>query len=956
MKGTALLLLLHFFYTSVTAQETYWQQQVNYTISVTLNDTAHELDGFEQIQYINNSGDTLRFIWIHLWPNAYKNDRTAFTDQTLENGSTDFYFADNDKRGYINRLSFKVDGTVSVMEDHPQHQDIIKLLLPSPLAPKQRCKIETPFHVKLPFNFSRGGHIGQAYQITQWFPKAAVYDRMGWHEMPYLDQGEFYSDFGNYEVAITLPANYIVAATGEIIKDSTQPAMDGNRFVKAEPPVKKQKQHFLAPPPKAATVVTIPSAQNLRTVVYRQNDVIDFAWFADKSFIIQKDTLALPSGRIIQVAAYSLPATPGKDYWTNTVKYIKKTIVTRSRLIGEYPYNTVSTVQANVPYFGGMEYPTITLIPGMKTERAVESVIEHEVGHNWLYGILATNERAHPWMDEGMDNYYKSRYAYEPEPVKIKKKGDNDFWKERMPSDYNKFMLHNVIAAHKGQPVETPAPKFSGVNYGLTAYYKASQWMGLLQQTLGTAMFDSCVREYYRQWKFKHPYPNDFKKIVEKVSGKNVDNEFALLAKKEALPNTSLARITKLASFFSFKDTDRYKYIFISPVAGFNIYDKLMVGAAVHNYTLPSEKFQFFLAPLYATGSKQLNGIGTLNYHWYPNNSFQKIDIGLNGSRFSSNHSMDTTGKKIFENFYRAVPFVTFHFKHGARSSLSTSLDIRSFIIGEKQFSNYDYIIGSDSLNFYPKSFSNNTRYINQLTFAAANSRVLYPYSYQLQVQQGDGFYRINATGNYFFNYAKGGGMHLRLFAAKFGYIGGRNNTAYGYLPKLLAGDGTDDYTNSNYFLGRTASTAFGDLTVQNGGLAAQQVMIQNTGGLKLRLDPYGSVQGYSENWVAAMNVNSSLPGKLFPFKLPLKIFFDAGTYSEAWGKNAFTPRFLYVGGLQLTLFKNVLNIYAPLIYSNVFKDQLKTDTEANKFFKKVTFSIDLQQLTLKKLFPQFAF
>ena len=198
--------------------------------------------------------------------------------------------------------------------------------------------------------------------------------------------------------------------------------------------------------------------------------------------------------------------------------------------------------------------------------------------------------------------------------------------------------------------------------------------------------------------------------------------------------------------------------------------------------------------------------------------------------------------------------------------------------------------------------------------------------------------------------------MELRLFAAKFGYIGERNNTAYLYQPKLLAGNGVDDYTNSNYFLGRTASSAFGDVLVKNGGIAAQQVMIQNTGGLKLRLDPYGSVQGYSENWVAAVNVNTTLPEKIFPVKLPLKIFFDAGTYSEAWGKNSFTPRFLYVGGLQLTLFKNVLNIYAPLIYSNVFKDQLKTDAEANKFFKKITFSIDLQNLTLKKLFPQFAF
>ena len=955
MKRTALLVLLHFFYLTLAAQGKYWQQQVNYTISVSLNDQVHELNGFEQMLYINNSDDTLHFIWIHLWANAYKNDRTAFTDQMLENGSTDFYFSDNDQRGYINRLNFKVDGTIATMIDHPQHQDIIKLLLPLPLAPNKSCTIETPFHVKLPYNFSRGGHIGQSYQITQWYPKAAVYDKKGWHEMPYLDQGEFYSDFGNYEVSITLPANYIVASTGEIIKDSTQPAMDGNGFAKIEPAVKQKKSFW--PEKKIAPVVSIPSAHNMRTVVYRQNEVIDFAWFADKNFIVKKDTLALPSGRIINVAAYTLPAKPENDLWKNAVKYIKKTVLTRGRLIGEYPYNTVSTVQADVPYSGGMEYPTVTLISAMKSERAVESVIEHEVGHNWLYGILASNERDHPWMDEGMSTYYKSRYNYEPEPpVKIKKKADNDFWKDRMPDNYSDLHLRTAVAEKKDQPIETASEIFSVPNYNLTAYYNTGQWMKLLEKTLRKEMFDSCMRAYYRQWKFKHPYPEDFKAAVENTVGKNLDNEFSLLSKKGSFSNTNFKRPTKLASFFSFKDTDKYKYIFISPAIGVNMYDKLMLGLAIHNYTFPAEQFQFFLAPMYATGSKQLNGIGTLNYHWYPGNNFHKIEIGLNGSRFSSNHSLDTTGKKIFENYYRAVPFVRFHFKHGSRSSLATYLDIRSIIIGEKNFDNYDYIVGSDSANLYPKSFSNTTRYINQLTFAAENTRVLYPYSYQLQLQQGDGFYRINATGNYFFNYTKGGGMELRLFAAKFGYIGERNNTAYLYQPKLLAGNGVDDYTNSNYFLGRTASSAFGDVLVKNGGIAAQQVMIQNTGGLKLRLDPYGSVQGYSENWVAAVNVNTTLPEKIFPVKLPLKIFFDAGTYSEAWGKNSFTPRFLYVGGLQLTLFKNVLNIYAPLIYSNVFKDQLKTDAEANKFFKKITFSIDLQNLTLKKLFPQFAF
>lgn len=966
MKATGLLFFCSFFYILAAAQKPYWQQQVNYSISVSLNDTEHTLDGQETMEYFNNSDDTLHFIWIHLWANAYKNDRTAFTEQQLINGTTDFYFSNEEDKGYINRLAFKVNGTIAVKEDHPQHQDIIKLLLPSPLAPKQSCKIETSFHVKLPYTFSRGGHIGQSYQITQWYPKAAVYDKKGWHEMPYLDQGEFYSDFGNYEVSITLPENYIVAATGELIKESIQPATGDKKLIEVTPATKEKKPFLVRK--KEPAVAPILSSNTLKTVVYKQSDVIDFAWFADKRFIVKKDSLALPSGRIISVTVYSLPATEKNDVWKNAVQYIKKAVLSRSNLIGEYPYNTMTVVQSEMEYTGGMEYPTITVLSGLKKERDVESVIEHEVGHNWFYGVLATNEREHPWMDEGMNTYYNHyRYTLEPAPVVIKKKGDADFWDTRMPTDNDLFGLDNVTEEKKDQPIETTSEKLSSYNYKLIVYYKASQWMKWMEITLGKNIFDSCMQEYYRQWKFKHPYPEDLKAIMEKVSGKNLDFDFSGLnsskrggrykeVKKTILTGPSpydgniklpSDRKTKLTSFFSLKDTDKYKYIFISPAAGYNMYDKFMIGVMLHNYTLPEEKFQFLIAPLYATGSKQLNGIAKLNYHWFNQNA-NRIEFGVNFSHFSSKYSLDTNNKKTFESFYKTVPYVQYHLEKAPRSSLSRWFDLRTFIITEKVFDGFDTA-------FRPATTISATRYINQLSYNAENTRALYPYSYQLQIQQGDGFMRGNVTGNYFFNYRKTGGMQLRLFASMFRFVGNQKATAYLYEPKLMAANGTDDYTYSNYFLGRTASTSNGETPVKNAGIAAQQVMIQNSGGFKFRADQFTSIQGYSEKWVAAINLNSTLPENLFPVKIPLKIYFDVGTYREAWQKNSATSKFLYAGGLQLSIFKNVLNIYAPLIYSSSIKNELKTDPVNNTFFKRITFSIDIQNLSIKKLFPQFA-
>ncbi|HEU4858743.1 MAG TPA: M1 family peptidase, partial [Chitinophagaceae bacterium] len=244
-----------------------------------MNDKDHTLDGFEKIEYINNSPDTLKFIWFHLWPNAYKNDKTAFTDQSLENGSTKFYFSSKEDHGYINRLEFKVNNQTAATEDHPEHIDIVKLVLPSALLPGQTIIITTPFHVKLPYNFSRGGHDGESYQATQWYPKPAVYDKKGWHPIPYLDQGEFYSEFGNFDVSITLPENYVVAATGELQSEEEKNWLLTRSSFSWEPIKEKIKTKYGQT--KTTTQLFPTSSAELKTLRFIQSHVHDFAWFAD---------------------------------------------------------------------------------------------------------------------------------------------------------------------------------------------------------------------------------------------------------------------------------------------------------------------------------------------------------------------------------------------------------------------------------------------------------------------------------------------------------------------------------------------------------------------------------------------------------------------------------------------------------------------------------------------------
>lgn len=948
MKKTIFLILISLCkISSIFSQTNYWQQQVNYTIDVTLNDNTNTLDGFVKMDYFNNSPDSLKFIWIHLWPNAYKNDRTAFSDQLLLNGRTDFYFSNENDRGYINRLDFKVNSIAAQTQYDTAYQDILKLILPQTLPPQSSIKIETPFHIKLPFNFSRSGHVGQTYQITQWYPKPAVYDKTGWHPLPYLDQGEFYSEFGNYKVQINLPANYIVAATGELVKESTE--INTLPVTRITTEIKKTPKHPPFLQKKQVEKIITPSSQNIKTLVYKQDNVHDFAWFANKDFIYVSDTLQLTDNKIIKVAAYFEPDQ--KKYWKKSLQFIKQSILTRSAYLGPYPYNTATAVGAKIGFDGGMEYPTITSISPIESELELEKVIEHEIGHNWNYGILATNERNYPWMDEGINSYYDTRYWESGHSITKETIPTKGFLENRLPDNQQKFAALNLYSAQKDQPIATDAASFTPENYNAIAYYKTAEWMKLLQNNVGLAIFDSAMHQFYQQWKFKHPYPQDFQKVIENVSGKNLDSIFLLLHTKGPLPADKIKKDIKLTGFFNFKDTDKHHYIFVAPALGANIYDKLMVGILVHNYTLPAEKFQYIAAPLYATGSKQLNGLARISYHWYPGKNTQKIELALSAETFSGNNFTDSNKNTKAFRFSKIVPSLKYIFPiKNALSHSSKFIQWKTFFIKEQGllFSR-DTILQQDNIT-YPTA----GRYLNQLRFVLTNSRILYPYKTELLAEQGEGFARLAFTGNYYFNYIKSGGMNVRLFAGKFFYLGDKTFLKQfetdAYHLNMSGPKGYEDYTYSNYFAGRNEFEGF----------ASQQIMNRD-GFFKVRTDLLSSKTGKTDNWLIAANFTTDIPKSInilqvLPVKIPLKAFLDVGTYAESWQKNAATGRFIYDAGLQLSFFKDVVQVYIPLLYSKVYRDYFKSTITEKRFLKNISFSIDIQNFRLKKILPQIAF
>lgn len=509
-----------FFSLNSHAQNSYWQQEVNYTIAVSLDDKSNSLKGNMSLQYINHSPDTLSFIYFHLWPNAYKNETTALANQLVTDIESKQKLV-NAERGFIDSLNFTVNGSTAVIEKDSQDIDVIKLALPSPLLPAQSITIATPFYIKLPSYFSRSGYDQQQYMICQWYPKPAVYDRKGWHAFPYLDQGEFYSEFGSFKVSITIPSAYVVGATGTL---QTQKELNKYKAIGALNYKNK----------KVVTSYKPENTTGFKTLQFFAENVHDFAWFADKDFVIQYDTLALSSGNIVDVFSYYQPN--GNKEWNQSISFIEDAVSRYSGWIGEYPYPTVAAVEGpkNLSS-GGMEYPMITLITSPDAQKeGLDAVIAHEVGHNWFYGVLASNEREHPWMDEGLNTYFQFRYEAE-------KYRSNSVFGTSLPEEVKKLsadeFLARIMYAMNSLPAKPPIQTHSTAftnkdEYGIVVYLKTAIWMSILEASMGKEAFLDGLKEYYNEWKFKHPYPEDLKISLEKGSKQSLGSLFDLVQKE----------------------------------------------------------------------------------------------------------------------------------------------------------------------------------------------------------------------------------------------------------------------------------------------------------------------------------------------------------------------------------------------------------------------------------------
>lgn len=494
--------------------QTDFQQHVDYVIDVRLDDRAHVLHAQESFSYLNNSPSTLDTLWIHLWPNAYRDRTTALCKQHDITGDLDLHFATEEERGWIDSLDFRADEMTVSWGHHPIHPDIGWIKLNTPLAPGAQVKVSTPFRVKIPNGkFSRLGHSEQAYYITQWYPKPAVFDAQGWHAMPYLTQGEFYSEFGSFDVRITLPENYVVGATGRLTDSEAEERFMAERA--ALPVVQLNSNSFP------------PSAASTKTIRYTQDRVHDFAWFADKRFIVRSSEVVLPrSGRPVKTWALFTPKNAA--LWADAVSYVNESVRFYSEWVGDYPYDACTAIDGTIAAGGGMEYPMITIIGDMGTQASLDNVIAHEVGHNWFYGILGSNEREHAWMDEGMNSFVELQYMRKRYPGGGLTIGGLEGLSRRLGilddghRQQNELMYRFNARRNLDQPIELSSPAFTSTNYGCMVYAKSALVFDHLLAYLGDETMKRCLNGYFEAWKFKHPQPEDVRQVFELESAKNL--------------------------------------------------------------------------------------------------------------------------------------------------------------------------------------------------------------------------------------------------------------------------------------------------------------------------------------------------------------------------------------------------------------------------------------------------
>lgn len=491
---------LLFYLVALNANAQYWQQKTDYVMDIDMNVKTFQYTGQQKITYKNNSPEDLTKIYFHLYNNAFQPGSAM--DAKVQN------LQDPDKRMVINKgtkdepniqsrialLKPRREGYLKILKlnqkgkalTYKTQGTILEVTLAKPIKSGTKTVFEVEFEGQVPEQIRRSGRNnkeGIALSMTQWYPKLAAYDDEGWHANEYIG-AEFYADWGDYEVNITLDKDYTIGGSGYL----QNPQEIGHGY---EDLSKKLKQNII---------------DKKLTWKFKAPNVHDFSWAADKNYQHIKHQVA--NGPEVHLLFKESLDKEVKKSWKKLPPILDQLFNFYNNNVGTYPYEQYTIIQGGD---GGMEYAMCTLITGNRSYESLVGVIAHELAHSWFQFLLATNETKHAWMDEGFTTYISTLI-------------ESEIFDRKTPFNRVYETYVNMATSGKEQAMTTHGDAFDfKFCYGISSYYKGSLFLHQLEYVIGKEALQNTLKNYFKTYSFKHPKPENFIRIAEKTSGMELD-------------------------------------------------------------------------------------------------------------------------------------------------------------------------------------------------------------------------------------------------------------------------------------------------------------------------------------------------------------------------------------------------------------------------------------------------
>ena len=481
-------LLFSFLPSFLFAQSSYYQQLVSYDMTIDVDVEKFIYNGEQAILYKNNSSDTLKKFYLHLYWNAFQ-PNSAMSQRAEQLGKKGDGRILSNGTNPINNLTEKQIGKqeIEFIKQNGKNLDftirgtILEVKLDKPILPNSSTEFQMKWTAKIPDLIRRGGKNSKetvALSMTQWYPKVCAYDYDGWHTNEYLGR-EFFAPFASFDVTISIDKNFVIGGSG-VLQNADE---IGNGYS----PSQTQKP-----------------LKNKLTWRFKAENIHDFAWAADPNFVVEKEQLS--NGTSLFYVHKNSKSI--QENWDKAKPFVAKFFEIMESNIGKYPYSQYSIVQGGD---GGMEYGMCTLILGeSKSLRGLLGLIVHEATHSWFQHVLATNESEKAWLDEGFTSFVESFVMNQLMP------------NEKLPNPYINSIddYLSIAGTEEEEPMNLIADHFNSSRaYGVAAYSKGETYLAQLTYMIGEKMLLDCLKEYYQTWKFKHPSQRDFEHIVQKKSG-----------------------------------------------------------------------------------------------------------------------------------------------------------------------------------------------------------------------------------------------------------------------------------------------------------------------------------------------------------------------------------------------------------------------------------------------------